>query len=214
VNPITLGVLTPPGSYGADIVVGDGQPLGLYPNFGGPLMGIFATREDSMLLRQMPGRLIGATQSIDGTRRGYTMVLQTREQHIRREHATSNICTNEALFALAVSIYLSAMGPNGIREIGERIFGNSHYARKRFLEEGLQVPFFSGNFFGELSIKTVSDSIELSKELANHNILGGLPLRRFYDNLSNVSLFSFSELHEVDDIEKLISAVKSIEREK
>ena len=95
VNPITLGLLRPPSSYGADIVVGDGQPLGLYPNLGGPLMGIFATREDPNLLRQMPGRLIGATRSKDGSRRGYTMVLQTREQHIRREHATSNICTNE-----------------------------------------------------------------------------------------------------------------------
>ncbi len=214
VNPITLGVLTPPGAYGADIVVGDGQPLGLYPNFGGPLMGIFATRDDSTLLRQMPGRLIGMTRSINGARRGYTMVLQTREQHIRREHATSNICTNEALFALAVNIYLSAMGPNGIREIGERIFGNSHYARKRFLEEGLSVPHFSGNFFGELSVKTISDSIELSKELAKHNILGGLPLGRFYDNLQNVSLFSFSELHGVDDIEQLLSTIKSIEQEK
>jgi len=214
VNPITLGVLAPPSAYGADIVVGDGQPLGLYPNFGGPLMGIFATRDDSTLLRQMPGRLIGMTHSIGETRRGYTMVLQTREQHIRREHATSNICTNEALFALAVSIYLSAMGPNGIRQIGENIFGNSHYAKKRFLEEGLSAPHFNGSFFGELSVNTISNSIELSKELAKHKILGGLPMARFYDDLQNVSLFSFSELHNVDDIERLVSAIKSIELEK
>ncbi len=211
VNPITLGVLAPPSSYGADIVVGDGQPLGIYPNFGGPLMGIFAIRDDPTLLHQMPGRLIGSTFSKQGSRRGYTMVLQTREQHIRREHATSNICTNEALFALAVSIYLSSMGPSGIREVGERIFGISHYAKKRFAEEGLSAPYFDGTFFGDLSVRTKLDGAELSRQLSEHGILGGLPLGRFYGNLDRVSLFSFSELHGVPEVERLVSAIKSIE---
>lgn len=211
VNPMTLGLLRPPSSYGADIVVGDGQPLGLYPNFGGPLMGIFATREDPNLLRQMPGRLIGATRSKDGSRRGYTMVLQTREQHIRREHATSNICTNEALFALAVSIYLASMGPQGMREIGEHIVSTSHYALKRLQEEGFESPFFSGTFFGETSVKTKNPSDEISKKLTNFNILGGLPLGRFYDDLQHVSLFSFNELHSASDIECLVTALKTIE---
>jgi len=212
VNPITLGLLAPPGSYGADIVVGDGQPLGLYPNFGGPLMGIFAIRDDSTLLRQMPGRLIGSTMAKKSSRRGYTMVLQTREQHIRREHATSNICTNEALFALAVSIYLSSMGPSGMREIGEKIFGNSHYARKRFSEEGLQSPYFGGYFFGDLSLGTKTNGTTLSQELLKYGILGGLPLGKFYKNLDRVSLFSFGELHGVEEIEKLVLGVKSIEK--
>lgn len=212
IDPLTLGVLSPPGDYGADIVVGDGQSLGLYPNFGGPLMGIFAIRDDPLLLRQMPGRLIGSTSSKKGDRRGYTMVLQTREQHIRREHATSNICTNEALFAVAVSIYLSSMGPSGMREIGERIFANAHYGRKRFAEEHMEVPCFTGDFFGDLSIKTRINSLELSNGLLQYNILGGLPLARFYGNLGDVSLFSFSELHSSKDIDNLVLAVSALER--
>ncbi|MDA4130762.1 MAG: aminomethyl-transferring glycine dehydrogenase subunit GcvPA [Thaumarchaeota archaeon] len=211
VNPISLGILRPPGSYGADIVVGDGQPLGLYPNFGGPLLGIFATKNDPTLLRQMPGRLIGMTESKVGSERGYTMVLQTREQHIRREHATSNICTNEALFALAVSIYLALMGPSGMKEIGERIIQNSHYALKRFQEERLVAPYFEGSFFGEVSLKTNIDSIELSEHLIHYGILGGLPLGRFYNELKHVSLFSINELHKADHIEVLVSALKSLD---
>lgn len=212
VNPISLGLIAPPSSYGADIVVGDGQPLGLYPNFGGPLMGIFAIRDDPSLLRQMPGRLIGSTVAKKDSRRGYTMVLQTREQHIRREHATSNICTNEALFALAVSIYLSAMGPSGMKEVAERIFGASHFARRRFSEEGLSAPYFSGGFFGDLSIETKTSSSALTRSLVEYGILGGLPLGNFFSELDHVSLFSFSELHNVSDIERLVTAVKSIEK--
>jgi len=212
VNPITLGVLSPPSTYGADIVVGDGQPLGIYPNFGGPFMGIFAIRDDPVLLRQMPGRLIGSTVAKKGSRRGYTMVLQTREQHIRREHATSNICTNEALFALAVSIYLSAMGPSGMKEVGEKIFGAAHYAMRRFVEEGLVAPHFGGSFFGELSVRTETDGLRLSKELLSHGILGGLPLGKFYKEFDHISLFSFSELYRVEDIDKLVASVKTLEK--
>ncbi|MDA4111126.1 MAG: aminomethyl-transferring glycine dehydrogenase subunit GcvPA [Thaumarchaeota archaeon] len=211
VNPMSLGIMRSPGSYGADIVVGDGQPLGLYPNFGGPLMGIFATRSEPTLLRQMPGRLIGMTESKIGSERGYTMVLQTREQHIRREHATSNICTNESLFALAVSIYLSIMGPAGMKEIGERIVANSRYALKRLVEEGLSAPHFGGKFFGDVSLKSKPNSIDLSKSLVSYGILGGLPLGRFYSELKYISLFSFNEVHSVDDIERLISALKSVD---
>jgi len=211
VDPITLGILAPPSAYGADIVVGDGQSLGLYPNFGGPLMGIFAIRDDPSLLRQMPGRLIGATVSKKGARRGYSMVLQTREQHIRREHATSNICTNEALFAVAVSIYLSTMGPYGMKEIGQKIFGTAHYAKKRLTEEGFASPHFTGSFFGDVSLSTRMNGATLSERLAERSVLGGLPLGKFYQNLQNVSLFSFSELHSVDDVEKLVCAIKSVE---
>jgi glycine dehydrogenase subunit 1 len=211
VNPISLGIMRAPGSYGADIVVGDGQPMGLYPNFGGPLLGIFATRSDASLLRQMPGRLIGMTESKIGSERGYTMILQTREQHIRREQATSNICTNEALFALAVSIYLSVMGPSGMREIGERILANSRYALKRFVEEGISAPYFDGQFFGEVSLRSQIKSIELSRRLVEYGILGGLPLGKFYPKLEDVSLFSFNELHNAKDIERLVSALKSVD---
>lgn len=208
-DPSTLGVLKPPGAYGADIVVGDGQPLGVYPNFGGPLIGIFATKTDPLLLRQMPGRLIGLTnEKADSTHRGYAMVLQTREQHIRREAATSNICTNEALFALAVSIFLAIMGPKGIRELGEHMISKSHYAQKRLKEEGLETPCFSGSYFGDLSLKTRIDSEALTKKLVQHGILGGLPLGRFYPDLRQVSIFSFNETHSVEDIEKLVGALR------
>jgi glycine dehydrogenase subunit 1 len=212
VNPISLGLLRPPGSYGADIVVGDGQPLGLYPNFGGPLMGIFATRSDPILLRQMPGRLIGATQSLEGSRRGYTMVLQTREQHIRREQATSNICTNEALFALAVSICLASLGPQGMKEIGEYIVSISNYALKLFKERGLDAPFFTGRFFGDLSIRTQLPGKDLSARLVDSNILGGLALGRYYQNLEHVSIFSFSELHSAADVKQLADALTNTEK--
>jgi glycine dehydrogenase subunit 1 len=214
VNPVSLGLLRPPGSYGADIVVGDGQPLGLYPNFGGPLMGIFATRSDPVLLRQMPGRLIGATQSLEGSRRGYTMVLQAREQHIRREQATSNICTNEALFALAVSICLASLGPQGMREIGEYIVSISNYALKHFRECGLDAPYFSGNFFGDLSVRTQLPGKELSARLVDSNILGGLVLGRYYSDLEHVSLFSFSEVHSSADVQQLTNALIDLEKRK
>ncbi|MDH2899674.1 MAG: aminomethyl-transferring glycine dehydrogenase subunit GcvPA [archaeon] len=211
VDPSTLGLLKPPGSYGADIVVGDGQPLGVYPNFGGPLIGIFATKTDPALLRQMPGRLIGLTnERTDESRRGFVMVLQTREQHIRRENATSNICTNEALFALAVSIFLAVMGPRGMRELGEHMVSKSHYAQRRMKEEGFESPFFSGSYFGELSVKTRTDSVTVSKNLAAHRILGGLPFGRFYPDLRNVSLFSFNETHSEEDIDRLVTALKAV----
>jgi glycine dehydrogenase subunit 1 len=213
VNPSTLGVLKPPGQYGADIVVGDAQPLGVYPNLGGPLIGLFATKNVPELLRQMPGRLIGlTTEKNDQLRRAFTMVLQTREQHIRRERATSNICTNEALFALAVSIYLALMGPKGMKQIGEHMISKSRYARDRIKEEGLDAPYFSGTFFNEFTVRTKMSSQSLTKFLEGEGILGGLPLGRFYEELSSVSLFSFSELHSLDDIEKLVSALKNAEK--
>lgn len=211
INPVSLGVIRPPGSYGADIVVGDGQPIGLYPNFGGPLMGIFAMRADSNMLRQMPGRLIGVTRSIQASKRGYTMVLQTREQHIRREHATSNICTNESLFALAVSIYLASLGPHGMREIGENIISKTNYALKVFCEYGIESPFFTGHCFGDLSVRTKKSGQDISKKLVDFNILGGLPLGRHFNDLEQVSLFSFSEIHTADDIESLANALKKAE---
>lgn len=214
VDPLSLGLLKPPGEYGADIVVGEGQPLGLHMNYGGPLLGIFACKGDQNLIRQMPGRIIGMTTSKDGTRRGYCMVLQTREQHIRRENATSNICTNEALCAIAAAVYLSLLGSEGLRELSKLIMYNSHYASKLLSEiRGIKSPYFTSTFFKDFTLGITKDGVsaeELHKRLVEYRILGGLPLSRYYEELSNVALFSVTEIHTKEDIQRLVDAVGKV----
>jgi glycine dehydrogenase subunit 1 len=154
VDPVSLGILKPPGEYGADIVVGEGQPLGNHMNYGGPLLGIFACRDDRRLIRQMPGRVIGMTTTVDGGKTGFCMALQAREQHIRREKATSNICTNEALCALASAVYLALLGPRGLRELGEVIMFKASYAMQLLAKiDGLKVPLFDAPHFKEFTVK-------------------------------------------------------------
>ena len=154
VDPTSLGLIKPPGEYGADLVIGEGQPLGNHMNFGGPLLGLFACRDDPRMMRQMPGRLIGVTDTMDGSRRGFTMTLQTREQHIRREKATSNICSNQALNAVASAAYLSLMGPNGFKELSEVVASRARYAMRRIGEiSGVRAPLFNSFHFKEFTVK-------------------------------------------------------------
>jgi glycine dehydrogenase subunit 1 len=204
VDPLSLGLLKSPGQYGADIVIGEGQPLGLDQNYGGPLLGIFAIRDDKALLRQMPGRIIGMTTTKEGNERGFSMVLQTREQHIRRESATSNICTNEALLAVAAASYLSLLGSDGLKELSEKILANSHYVAELLSEiENIKSPYFNSAFFGEFVIEIKNkNAIDLVNELLNYKIFGGLPLQRYYSNLENTILISVSEIHQIDDFQK------------
>src|SRR5437773_603909 len=151
-DPISLGGLKPPGDYGADIVIAEGQSISSEMNFGGPGLGIIGCKGDN-LLRQIPGRLIGMTTTIDGTDKAFSMVLQTREQHIRREKATSNICSNQSLMAVAASCYLAMLGKTGLRRLGEVIISNSHYAAKRLSRvDGVTSPLFKGPFFKEFAV--------------------------------------------------------------
>ncbi len=209
VNPISLGILRPPGDYGADIVVGEGQPLGNPVSFGGPTLGIFACRNDQKLTRQIPGRLIGMTTTLDGKTRGYTMVLQTREQHIKRERATSNICSNQALCAVAAAVYLTSLGPEGLREVATISAANARYAMKKLSKiDGLQAPVFKSSHFNEftLKLKDGQKMEDFNKELLKNGVHGGRLVGKEFPELGEVSLLCTTEMHTKKDIDKLAEA--------
>ena len=212
VEPLSLGLIKPPGQLGADIAVGEGQPLGLGLNYGGPYLGIFAIKYDMKLLRQMPGRLIGLTTTIDGGDRAFAMILQTREQHIRREKATSNICTNEALSAIAAAVYLALLGKHGIRELAELIYYNSHYAAKRLGEvTRVNTEVFSSDFFKEFPVKIEAAGkkyADLHEYLLKNNVHGGYYIGDIYPWLGETAIFSFTELHTKEDIDRLVDLFK------
>lgn len=217
VDPTSLGVIRPPGDYGADLVIGEGQPLGNPLNFGGPLLGIFATKDDIKYIRQMPGRLIGMTRSEDGKYRGFVMTLQTREQHIRREKATSNICSNEALCAVAAAIYLSLLGKRGIIELGKTILYNSHYAMKKLNAiNGIIAPRFDAPHFKEFLATFHREGITVEgihKELLNRGVHGGKIIKNEFPEFGESMLFCVTEIHTKEDIDRLVSAVKEIVEE-
>lgn len=216
VDPTSLGILKPPGKYDADIVVGEAQPLGNSPNYGGPLLGIMACRDDISLIRQMPGRMIGMTSSVDGTRNGFCMALQTREQHIRRERATSNICTNESLCAVASAVYLSLLGARGIRELGETLMYNTNYALKQLSQiHRIKSPIFSSPHFKEFTINfdgaglTVRD---VNSKLLQLKIHGGIDLSEMLPELGETSLYCITEMHSKAEIDNLTQALDEIFR--
>ena len=217
VDPISLGVLKPPGQYGADIVVGEGQPLGNPMNFGGPLLGIFACRDDMQLIRQMPGRIVGMTTTLDGKRKGFCMALQTREQHIRREKATSNICSNESLCAVAAAAYLALLGPQGLGQLGEAIMSKARYAMQLLAEiEGIKTPMFRSAHFKEFTVnfdetkKTVHD---VHEELLQRQIHGGKDISNEFPELGETALYCVTEIHSKEDINHLAVALEEILRE-
>jgi len=212
VYPVALGLLKSPGELGADIAVGEGQPLGLGLNYGGPYLGIFATRYDMNLIRQMPGRIIGLAESYRGER-GFAMVLQTREQHIRREKATSNICTNEALMAIAAAVYLSMLGKNGLVKLAEINYYRAHYAWSRMKSIGLEVELFKYDFFNEFPVSFNKHGVKYSlvhEELLKRDIHGGLYIGNYYPELGETALYAFTELHFKEDIDLLVNTLSEI----
>jgi glycine dehydrogenase subunit 1 len=213
VEPISMGVLRPPGDFGADIVIGEGQPLGNHMNFGGPLLGIFACRGEP-LLRQLPGRIIGKTKTQDGKQDAYCMALQTREQHIRREKATSNICTNEALLALATSIYLSLLGTMGLTELCSTIMDRTQYAVEGLRQvSSVRAPSFDAFHFMEFGVnfdRTNKKVSEINDALLTSGIQGGLDLSTMFPELGQTALYCFTEIHSHENIDLLIEKLHQI----
>ena len=206
VDPIALGLFRPPGEEGADLVVGEGQALGNPLGFGGPYLGFLACRQEYM--RQLPGRLVGMTTDTQG-RRGFVLTLQTREQHIRREKATSNICSNEALVALAATVYLAAMGKQGLRQVAELCFHKAHYTARQI--EGLPgfvLPF--GRFFKEFVVKPPLSPREVNAKLWERGIVGGYDLGRDYPELADGLLFCVTEMNPREEIDALVRALEEI----
>ncbi|MEM1537180.1 MAG: aminomethyl-transferring glycine dehydrogenase subunit GcvPA [Candidatus Bathyarchaeia archaeon] len=221
VDPTSLGILKPPGEYGADIVVGEGQPLGNPMNYGGPLLGIFACRDDPNMIRQMPGRIIGLTTTVDGSRHGYCMALQTREQHIRRERATSNICSNEALCAVAAAVYLALLGPNGLRELGETIMYKANYAMRLLSKiEGLKVPVFKTAHFKEFTVNFEGAGLgvqEVHEALLGRGIHGGKDISKEFPELGETALYCVTEIHteaEIRLLAEVLGEIVSVRRRK
>jgi glycine dehydrogenase subunit 1 len=208
VDPIALAVLAPPGEVGADIAVGEGQQLGLPASFGGPHVGFIACREE--LVRRLPGRLVGQAFDARG-RRGFVLTLTAREQHIRREKATSNICTNHSLCALAASVYLTYLGPDGLRDIAETSFHRAHHLADRLAGlDGVELAFPEQPFFFEFPVR-MSHVEQRLAGLTARGILGGLPVGRFFPDrpeLQDVVTFCCTEVNDPEAIDELVEALR------
>jgi len=206
-DPISLAVLAPPGSYDADIAVGEGQPLGCEMSFGGPHFGFFTVK--MKYVRKMPGRLIGETSDTQG-RRAFVMTLMTREQHIRREKATSNICTNQALMAMRGLIYLVTLGKRGIREVAELCLQKAHYASEEISRLKRFAPRFSAPFFREFALKCPLPAAQVVENLNKMGVSFGPDLGRWYPELSDTLLVAVTEKRTKEDIDLLVRALGKV----
>ncbi|MBP2071459.1 aminomethyl-transferring glycine dehydrogenase subunit GcvPA [Thermoanaerobacterium butyriciformans] len=208
VEPISLSILKTPGEIGADIAVGDGQPLGNSLNFGGPHLGFMATTKK--LMRKLPGRIIGETNDVDG-KRGYVLTLQAREQHIRREKATSNICTNHSLNALTAAIYMTALGKKGIKEVALQCFKKSHYAFQQLIKTSKFKPLFDKPFFMEFAVVCNGKSVDdINNVLLDNGIIGGYNLEKDYKKYKNAALLCVTEKRTKAEIDKLVSIMGGV----
>ncbi len=200
----TLAVLKTPGEWGADIAVGEGQSLGCPMNYGGPYIGYFCTT--NALIRKMPGRIVGGTTDSNG-QRTFVLTMQAREQHIRRQKATSNICTSQGMMTLFVTIYLSLMGPKGMKEVNEQSYAGAHYLHDELLKTGKFIDVFENQpFFNEFCVRTKLDISLLQKKLQQEGILGGIHLKK--EGLEDCLLLAVTEKRTKAEIDKLVSLVK------
>ena len=207
-EPVSLGVLRPPGAFGVDVVVGEGQPLGVPMGYGGPHVGFFCVKKD--LVRAIPGRIVGKTHDKDG-RRGFVMTLRTREQDIRREKATSNICTNQALMALAATIYISLLGKQGFREVAEACVRNAHYCAEQLLRiPGVSMLFPDDPFAFEFGVRLPRDAEAVRDALLEQGILAGLPLGRFYDDRKDCLLIAATEVRTRAEMDRFATELAKV----
>jgi glycine dehydrogenase subunit 1 len=207
-NPISLGLFIPPGEFDADIVVGDGQPLGIPLSYGGPYLGFFATREK--YVRKMAGRLVGETVDSDG-KKGYVLTLSTREQHIRRDRATSNICTNQGLMALAATVYMATMGRTGLRNVAELCYHKAHYAAARIDELDRYSVIQTKPFFNEFVVQCPRPVEEINDYLLDTwGIIGGYNLEKAYPERKNQMLIAVTEMNSREEIDVLATALVEV----
>jgi glycine dehydrogenase subunit 1 len=209
-DPVACALLKPPGEYDADIVVGEAQPMGISMGYGGPLCGLFSCKD--ALVRRIPGRIVGRTKEAHGDHIGYVMTLRTREQDIRREKATSNICTNEALMALCATVYMEALGKNGMQTVAKNTVRNTQYAIKQLTAAGAKLKF-AGKVFGEFVLELPRDPREVQTKLLEQGVLAGLPLGFYYPELANCLLVAVTETRtkgQIDDFANKLKALLSM----
>ena len=207
VDPISLGVLKSPGELGADIVLGEGQSLGLPLNFGGPYLGFIATTKKHM--RKLSGRIVGESVDVDGNR-AFVLTLQAREQHIRREKASSNICSNQGLNTLASAVYMVALGKNGMKEVGTQSTVKAHYAYNSMINTGKYKPLFDKPFFKEFAVTSDLTGNKINEVLLKENILGGYLLDPYYPQYKNGILYCVTEKRTKEEIDKLVNVLEGI----
>ena len=206
VYPMSTSLIETPGAMGADIVTGEGQSLGLPLNFGGPYLGFMATKKE--YVRKMPGRIVGETEDAQG-RRGYVLTLQAREQHIRREKATSNICSNVQLCALRAVIYLSLLGREGFMDVGRQCMDRASYAWHKITKIPGVEPLFNRRFFNEFAVRLPKDASTVVSALVDQGIAAGFPVGRYYKNMDNVLLISFTEKRTKEEIDIMVAKLES-----
>jgi len=207
VDPLSLGIIKAPADYGADVAVGEGQSLGNKISFGGPYLGVFACKKD--YIRRVPGHLISSASDKKG-RTGYVLTLQAREQHIRRERATSNICTSEALNAIAAAAYMGYLGPQGIRDLANQCLQKSHYAHDRLKNIDYLEPLSDAPFFKEFAFKSDKPIDKINKRLLDEGIIGGLDIGRLYPQYQDSILFCVTEKRTREEIDRLVNAMEMV----